>query len=115
MAGRTYRYMSEEPLYPFGFGLSYSRFEYSELKLEKENIQAGESLAVQVTVQNSGDKEASEITQFYLSDLEASTIVPIHHLIGFKRIKLTSGAKQKVDFDITPDMIHSSMTMGKNP
>jgi beta-glucosidase len=105
MAGRTYRYMTEEPLYPFGFGLSYSQFEYSDLQLEKENIQAGESLAVHVTVQNSGDQEASEIVQFYLSDLEASTIVPIHHLIGFKRVQLSSGAKQKVEFSITPDMM----------
>ena len=105
MAGRTYRYMEKEPLYPFGFGLSYSHFAYADLKLEKEKINLGDSLSVSVMVQNIGEITASEVIQFYLSDLEASTIVPIQHLIGFKRVMLESGEKQMVEFSITPEMM----------
>ena len=74
MDGRTYRYMTEEPLYPFGFGLSYSAFEYADLKLDKSEIGIGDSLNVSVTVKNTGDRTAPEVAQFYLSDLEASTV-----------------------------------------
>jgi beta-glucosidase len=65
----------------------------------------GDPLGVHVVVQNTGDVAASEVVQFYLSDLEASTIVPIHHLIGFKRITLESGEKQEMDFTITTEMM----------
>ena len=73
MDGRTYRYMTEEPLYPFGFGLSYSAFEYADLKLDKSEIGIGDDLNVSVTVKNTGDRTAPEVAQFYLSDIEAST------------------------------------------
>jgi beta-glucosidase len=105
MAGRTYRYMTDEPLYPFGFGLSYSQFGYSDLRLEKKDIEQGESLNITLMVQNSGDRAAAEVIQFYLTDLEASTIVPLHHLIGFKRIVLDAGKRRKVEFSITPEMM----------
>jgi len=65
MAGRTYRYMTQEPLYPFGFGLSYSHFEYTKLILEKSTVQAGENLSVSVTVSNVGKCAAAEVVQFY--------------------------------------------------
>ena len=86
MDGRTYRYMTEEPLYPFGFGLSYSAFEYADLKLDKSEIGIGDDLNVSVTVKNTGDRTAPEVAQFYLSDIEASAIVPLHHLVGFERV-----------------------------
>src|SRR6188474_4392 len=89
MNGRTYRYMSEEPLYPFGFGLSYSCFEYSELKLDKAELAPGDSLNVSVRLSNNGGRDSGEVVQFYLSDLQASTIVPLHHLVGFERVSLT--------------------------
>lgn len=105
MQGRTYRYMTEEPLYPFGFGLSYSQFEYSDLDLEKTEIKHGNSLEVSVTVKNSGDRNASETVQYYISDLKASTIVPLNHLIGFEKIEIQAGGKKTLKFSITPEMM----------
>lgn len=105
MDGRTYRYMREEPLYPFGFGLSYSEFEYFDLKMENRQIRLGEKAEFQVSLRNTGDKPASEVVQIYLSDIEASTIVPLHHLIGFKRISLAAGESRTLDFSITPEMM----------
>jgi beta-glucosidase len=105
MTGRTYRYMAEEPLYPFGFGLSYSQFEYSDLQLEKTDLSLGDSLPVRVTVTNGGGSHAAEVAQFYLSDLHASTIVPLHHLIGFERVMLKPGESHTSEFCITPEMM----------
>jgi beta-glucosidase len=105
MEGRTYRYMTEEPLYPFGFGLSYSSFEYHALSLEKAEVNAGENLAFQVTVQNTGDRPSAEVAQFYLSDLQASTIVPLSKLVGFERVTLEPGESHSLQFSLTPEMM----------
>ena len=105
MNGRTYRYMTEEPLYPFGFGLSYSRFDYSELQLDKPTVAMGDSLNVSLTLTNCGDSDSAEVAQFYLSDLHASTIVPLHHLIGFERVNLKAGESKTLNFTITPEMM----------
>ena len=105
MDARTYRYMTEEPLYPFGFGLSYSTFEYSDLKLDRNEIIAGDNLEVSVTVRNSGDQTAPEVAQFYLSDLEASTLVPLHKLVGFERVTLEPGESRTLKFTLTPEMM----------
>jgi len=105
MDRRTYRYIKEEPLYPFGFGLSYSKFEYRDLHLEEQSINLGDSLHLSFELHNCGDRSALEVVQFYLSDLEASTIVPLHRLIGFERIGLFPGEKKKVEFQVTPEMM----------
>ena len=105
MKGRTYRYMTEEPLYPFGFGLSYSHFEYSDLQLGKTEIAPGDSLQVSLTVQNCGDRDSAEVIQFYLSDLHASTTVPLHHLVGFERVELKAGERCTLNFTLTPEMM----------
>lgn len=105
MQGRTYRYMTEEPLYPFGFGLSYSCFEYSDLRLEKTEIVPGDSINVSVTLHNSGAVDAAEVVQFYLSDLQALTLVPLHHLVGFERVKLKAGQSCKLEFTLTAEMM----------
>jgi beta-glucosidase len=105
MQGRTYRYMTKEPLYPFGFGLSYSSFEYSDLLLEKTEIAPGDSLSISLTLHNRGERDAAEVVQFYLSDLQASTIVPLHHLVGFERITLKADECRTVKFTLTPEMM----------
>jgi beta-glucosidase len=105
MKGRTYRYMTEEPLYPFGFGLSYSRFEYSDLKLDRTKVAAGDSIQVSLTLRNCGDQDSAEVAQFYLSDLQASTIIPIHHLVGFERVVLKAGKSCELKFTITSEMM----------
>jgi beta-glucosidase len=105
MKGRTYRYITEEPLYPFGFGLSYSCFEYSDLQLDKTDITPGDSLNVSVTLHNSGGQDSAEVVQFYLSDLHASTLVPFHHLVGFERVMLKAGESHTLKFTLTPEMM----------
>jgi beta-glucosidase len=97
--------MTEESLYPFGFGLSYSCFEYSDLQLDKTEITLGEFLNVSLTLQNSGGRDSAEVVQFYLSDLQASTIVPLHHLVGFERVILKAGESRAVKFTLTPEMM----------
>lgn len=113
MKGRTYRYMTEEALYPFGFGLSYSCFEYQDLQLDKKEITPGESLSISLTLRNSGERDAAEVVQFYLSDLQASTIVPLHHLVGFERVVLTAGERRSVKFTLTPEMMSFYNDEGK--
>ncbi|MBL8063633.1 MAG: glycoside hydrolase family 3 C-terminal domain-containing protein [Anaerolineales bacterium] len=105
MKGRTYRYMTEEPLYPFGFGLSYSQFEYSELQLDKTNLALGDSLDLSLTLTNSGASDSAEVVQYYLSDLHASAIVPLHHLVGFERVALKAGESKTLKFTVTPEMM----------
>jgi beta-glucosidase len=105
MEGRTYRTMTQEPLYPFGFGLSYSRFAYADLALKEPEISAGQSLSLSVKVSNTGERAAAEVAQFYLSDLEASAPVPLHHLVGFERVLLEPGESRRLQFTLTPEMM----------
>jgi beta-glucosidase len=113
MKGRTYRYMTEEPLYPFGFGLSYSCFEYSDLQLDKTNLAPGDSLPVSLTVRNEGSSDSAEVAQFYLTDLHASTLVPLQHLIGFERVMLKAGESKTLQFTLTPEMMSFYNDEGK--
>jgi beta-glucosidase len=101
MEGRTYRYFHQTPLYPFGFGLSYTSFAYSELTLPKE-LKMGEKVNVSVKVTNTGDRDGDEVVQLYLTDEKASTPRPIRSLEGFKRISLKKGESQVVSFVLEP-------------
>lgn len=101
MEGRTYRYFRGEPLYPFGFGLSYTTFEYSGLVLSTE-IKTGEPVVVKATVKNTGLREGEEVVQLYITDEKASTPRPIRQLEEFKRISLKSGESKEVEFTLDP-------------
>lgn len=101
MENRTYRYMKQEALYPFGYGLSYSKFEYSNLSLDQTNVDLGQDVNVSVVVKNVGNYEADEVVQLYLKDVEASVRVPNWELKGVKRISLKPGEEVKLDFTVT--------------
>jgi beta-glucosidase len=113
MNGRTYRYMTEEPLYPFGFGLSYSKFEFSDLQLDKQTLAIEDSLNISLTLTNSGGSDSAEVAQFYLSDIHASSIVPLHHLVGFERVALKAGDSKTLQFSLTPEMMSFYNDEGK--
>jgi beta-glucosidase len=113
MAHRTYRYLTEEPLYPFGFGLSYSKFEYSDLQLDTTSLAPEDSLNVSLTLTNRGESDSAEVVQFYLSDIQASTIVPFHHLIGFERVIIKAGESHTLKFTVTTEMMSFYNNDGK--
>jgi beta-glucosidase len=102
MKGRTYRYMDSEPLYPFGYGLSYSSFRCEGLSLSSPSIMAGRDLTVRVQVTCTGTLEADEVVQVYLSDLASSVRVPRWQLAGFSRLRLGPGRSETVTFTLTP-------------
>ena len=105
MKGRTYRYMTEEPLYPFGYGLSYTEFTYSDANVSKSKIKSGESLEVSVTIANNGKAAGEEVAQLYVKDMEASVEVPQSSLKDFKRVSLQPNETREITFTITPDML----------
>ncbi len=101
MKGRTYRYFEGEPLYPFGYGLSYTTFEYGNLEMP-EKVKAGNPIKVKVSVKNTGDRVGEEVVQLYLTDEKASTPRPLRELKRFKRIKLEPGESRNIEFTLEP-------------
>jgi len=101
MTGKTYRYFNQEPLYPFGYGLSYTTFGYSNLSVP-EKIIAGEKVKISVTVTNTGKVAGDEVVQLYLTDEKASTPRPVRQLEGFRRITLVPGESKVVEFTLEP-------------
>lgn len=100
-----YMDLENTPLYPFGFGLSYTTFEYSNLKLDKKEIKKDESLKVSVDVTNTGKYEGKEVVQLYIRDLVGSVTRPVKELKDFVKINLKPGETKKVEFTITPDKL----------
>jgi beta-glucosidase len=105
MAERTYRYAAAEPLFPFGFGLSYTQFTYGPLELESDRITSAQPLRAWVTLTNTGSTAGDEVVQVYLSDLQASAPVPRHHLVDFRRVSLAAGETCQLEFELTADKL----------
>ena len=101
MKGRTYRYFDGEPLYPFGYGLSYTTFSYGELKVPAEPADPAKPFAAQVTVTNSGKVAGDEVVQLYLG-FPSVPGAPLKALRGFQRVHLEPGAAQQVTFELKP-------------
>jgi len=101
MEGRTYRYFRGEPLYPFGYGLSYTTFKYSNLKVSP-TVATSDIVNVSVDVENSGSRDGEEVVQLYVKLEDAAVPVPIHALQGFKRIALKAGEIKTVSFELKP-------------
>jgi beta-glucosidase len=99
MDGRTYRYFNGEPLWPFGYGLSYTSYSYKNLQVP-ESVIAGSDVKVKVDVTNNGKSDGEEVVQVYISDKEASVPVPLRSLVGFKRVALKAGETKTVEFSI---------------
>jgi beta-glucosidase len=100
MEGRTYRYFQGTPLYPFGYGLSYTTFKYSNFSVP-QTAKAGDKVVVKVDVENTGKMEGDEVAELYVKILNATVPVPIHSLQGYKRVHLKQGEKQTIEFTLT--------------
>lgn len=103
--GDDYNNLTGKPLFPFGFGLSYTTFSYTDIRLDKPVIDSGESASVSFTVTNTGANSGDEVVQLYIHDLLASVARPVKELKGFTRIHLDKGESREVRFSITPEML----------
>ena len=100
--GRRYIDMGWSPLYPFGYGLSYTEFEYRGLSLSDKTIAPGESITATVTVANTGDRAGTAVPQLYIRDWVSSTVKPLRYLCGFARVDLEPGEEKTVEITIGP-------------
>ena len=105
MDNRTYKFTRYNPMYPFGFGLSYSNFVYSNLSLERKKIKMGNSIKLNFELKNDSKISGDEVFQVYIKDIDASFRTPNSSLIFFKRIHLKSGEKRKINIIINEDMM----------
>lgn len=101
----NYLDVSNTPLYPFGYGLSYTKFDYSPVSLSKASLKGAEKLIARVTVTNSGKFAGEEVVQLYIRDIVASNTRPLKELKGFKKILLQPGESKEISFEITNDLL----------
>jgi beta-glucosidase len=104
-AKRGYLFANKDPLFPFGFGLSYTTFEYSNLKVSRSRIGPTEPTEVSVTVKNTGSRAGDEIVQLYIRDVVSSVTRPVMELKDFGRISLAPGESKTVTFNVTPEKL----------
>lgn len=101
----NYLDVSNDPLYPFGFGLSYSKFDYSDVKLSSTQIDANGELTASVTVTNKSKVDGAEVVQLYIRDIVGSVTRPVKELKGFEKVFIKAGESKTVNFKITPEML----------
>ena len=99
----NYLDVSNDPVYPFGYGLSYTSFTYGDLKLSSSSLKGNQTLIASVTVTNSGSRDGKEVVQLYIRDLVGSITRPVEELKGFQKISLKAGETKTVAFNITPN------------
>jgi len=97
--------VSNEPLYPFGYGLSYTKFDYSDFAVSATQLNGNQKLMATVTVKNTGAVTGKEVVQLYIRDLVGSVTRPVQELKGFQKIELAPGASKKISFEITPALL----------
>jgi len=113
MAGRTYRYMTATPMYPFGFGLSYTRFTYTDPKSSSYKIKEGETAVVSCKVANTGNLSGQEVVQLYVT-AGSDKPAPLYSLKGVQRVELKPGESKEVKFTITPEMLQIVNATGES-
>jgi beta-glucosidase len=113
MRGRTYRYFDGTPLWPFGFGLSFTTFAYADARVLTPALRPGEPVHVAVTVKNTGARAGDEVVQLYVTNESATVPVPIRQLAGFARVRLAPGASRTVTLVIRPEHLSVIDDRGK--
>jgi len=103
--GDDYNNLTGQPLFPFGYGMSYSTFEYSDLKIDKNNIAISDSTVMRCKITNTGKLAGDEVVQLYVRDELASVVRPVIELKGFCRIHLNAGETKEVSFTVNPEML----------
>jgi len=104
-ANRTYAFSTRQPLFPFGYGLSYTTFTFENLRVEPSQIHVGRTAKVSVDISNTGTRDGDEVAQLYIHQKIASVTRPVMQLKGFQRVTLRSGEKRTVEFTISPDTL----------
>ncbi len=99
----NYLDVSNDPVYPFGFGLSYTQFSYGDLKLSSSSLKGNQTLKASIDVTNSGTRDGKEIVQLYIRDKVGSTTRPVKELKGFQKVELKAGETKNISFNITPE------------
>src|SRR5690606_7264278 len=97
----NYLDVTNEPLYPFGYGLSYTTFSYGEIQLDKNSLTSGDKITASISVTNTGNYDGEEIVQLYIRDLVGSVTRPVKELKGFQKIFLKKGESRDVRFEIS--------------